>query len=197
MMDKNTSQSRLGFIAFEEFVKMSFPTKKAPVTFEEFVNSKFYLDFSKLGRFLASRTLINPEGYTRYLLKNNIKSHLWTSEDVYQKFLKEYISREPVEKALERTFTTLNKWAAENNENWTDFFKKVTTFELVHYIRGGNISPWVLYLSEHAGDKMEEMSSEQGELIANVIDPVAWSVRFSNSPDDIEFVKNIVNQAGV
>lgn len=198
MNDQDTTQSRIAFMCYVQFMKSLNSTNKAKTfTFEDFVNSNLYMEFVRFARFTIERDVISASDYLNFLIKKGTASKFWRNERAYQGYLKLYIGKEPVEKALERTFMTMQEWAEANDQDWCNFFKLVTPTELTHIIRSGNLSPWVLYLSESAGQAMDKLSSEQGELIADVIDPQIWHQRFTSKTDDLAFAQEVITKAGL
>ena len=196
MAEKDTLSSRLGFRVFQRFYELT-TSQKTPKTFEDFVGSQYYKDFVKFGRHLSQRDAINTEKFTDFVITNGVKLRDWTKPHVYETFLQEHMKKEPAERALERTILTLSEWAEENNTTFDKFFDEVTTTEATHIIQAGRISPWVLYLSDRASNLLSRMTSEQGAMVQAVIDPKIWQVRFANKPDDVEFVVDILEKAGL
>ena len=121
----------------------------------------------------------------------------WRKDFVYESFLQELMNKEPADRALERTLLTMSEWANANGTTFDKFFEEVTTNEATHIIRAGRISPWVLYLSESAGSLLGRMSSEQGVMIQEIINPNIWKGRFHNKPDDVQFVLEVLEAAGI
>jgi hypothetical protein len=198
MNDADTSQSRIGFVCYERFMRScSAANRNKQYTFEEFINSNLYMEFIKFSRFTIERDVISPIDYLDFLIKKGTASKYWKSERSYQAYLKLYLGKEPIQKALERTFITMQEWADANGQEWDQFFELVNPIELTHIIRSGNLSPWVLYLSEAAGRAMDKLSSEQGEMIADVIDPQLWHKRFTAKADDLGFAQEVIGAAGL
>jgi len=194
--DKDTKSSRLGFLFYQKFYKLTTRAKK-PKTFEDFINSQLYLSFIKFGRYAESQRIINPEAFLEYLVKNGIPMKKWTDIDVYYDYLHELMKKEPVEKAIERSLVTMSKWAEKNGESFSDFFRKVNINEATYIITSGRISPWVLYLADSAEELFSKLTEEQGRMIAKIIDPDIWAVRFKIRKKDVEFVQSILKEANL
>jgi len=192
--EKDTLSSRLGFRVFQRFYELT-TTSKIAKTFNDFIESKYYIDFVKFGRHIGQRDAIDTERFIDFVIKNGVKLRDWNKDFVYESFLQELMNKEPADRALERTLLTLEQWATENDTTYNKFFEQVTTTEATHIIRSGRISPWVLYLSESAGSLLDRMSSEQGDMIKEIINPEIWKVRFHNKPDDVQFVISVLEQA--
>lgn len=193
--DKDTIGSRIGFTSFARFFELTM--KQPKKTFTDFINSPYYLEFIKFGRYVAQLDPINSSAFVDFLIKNGAKLKDWTKDGSYEIYLKDYINREPVTNALDRTISTMDEWARENKECFNEFFKLVTTFEAVHLIRNGRISPWVLYIAESAGELLGRMSSEQLEMILAQIDPGDWQDKFARQKDDVTMAKEIIEAAGL
>jgi len=196
MAEKDNLSSRLGFRVFQRFYELTTKSIKAK-TFDEFIRSSYYTDFVKFGRYLGHKDAIDTERFIDFVIKNGVKLRDWRKAFVYETFLQELMNKEPVERALERTLIALQEWATDNETTYNKFFEYVTTTEATHIIRSGRISPWVLYLSESAGELMGRMSSEQGEMIQSIINPSVWQARFHNRQDDVKFVVDVLDKAGL
>ena len=196
MAEKDNLSSRLGFRVFQRFYEMT-TAGQQPKTFEQFINSKYYTDFVKFGRHLGHRDAIDTERFIDFVIKNGVKLRDWRKDFVYESFLQELMNKEPAERALERTLLTMSTWATENNTTFNKFFDDVSTNEATHIIRSGRISPWVLYLSESAGSLLSRMSTEQGDMISEIINPSIWQARFHKKQDDVQFVIEVLEAAGL
>lgn len=195
MIDKDTRQSRMAFQTYCHFMRRSGQRKE--FTFRNFVDSKFYMEFIKFARFIYEQNVIDPIGYLNFLYDHGTASKFWRTGRTYQMFLREHLCKEPVERALERTFITLQEWAEQNDSEWQLFFKDIGPIELTQIIRSGNISPWVIYLSESAGRAIDQLSEEQGDMIASVIDPGVWHKIFTARHDDVGFAQEVILSAGI
>jgi len=196
MAEKDNLSSRLGFRVFQQFYKMT-TAGQQPKTFEDFIKSSYYTDFVKFGRYLGQRDAIDTERFAAFVINNGVKLRDWRKDFVYESFLQELMNKEPADRALERTILTLQQWANENETTFNKFFEEVSTTEATHIIKAGRISPWVLYLSESAGSLLGRMSSEQGEMIGQIINPNIWKARFHKKQDDVQFVMEVLEAAGL
>ena len=194
--DKDTVGSRLGFRVFQRFYEL-YTNSKKPKTFDEFIHSKFYMDFVKFGRHIVAINPIDADKFVDYVLKNGIKMRDWTKDSTYETFLEEFVKKEPAQRATERTIIEMESWASENSNSFNNYFSEVGTIEAVYMIRSGRISPWVLYLSESSEKLMSSMTSEQLKMIERTADPDKWASIFENHMGDVRFVKSILKQAGV
>lgn len=192
--DKDTIGSRIGFAVFQRFYELSTSatTKK---TFDEFVDSKFYGDFVKFGRYIADLNPISTNDFVDFVIKNGIKMREWYVDKTYYAFLKDFIEKETVERALERTIIEISKWSTENNVPNNQFFIKIGTIEAVHLIRSGRLSPWVIYLASTSETLLNNFNSEQTKIIDGIVNVEYWKKIFMTRQDDVIFAKTILTKA--
>jgi hypothetical protein len=194
--DKDTTTSRLGFRVFQRFFALTTHSKN-PKTFEDFIDSTYYLGFVKFGRYLASIEPLNTEMFVDFVIKNGVKLKDWDKEYVYDLFVDDYVKREPVDKALERSILFMDNWTSSKSLELKDFFREITTIEATGVIKMGKISPWVIYLADSANEMLEEFNDEQFGIIENRIDPKVWQQKMVNNKEDVSFVKEILGAAGL
>lgn len=194
--EKDLSHVRMGLRAFQMFYEMSTNATKIK-TFEEFANSQYYTAFVKFGRKLAKEDLLYPEKYTEWCIKNSIKLKNWSSDSNYNTYLREYVKKEPAQKAMERTILTMEEWAKEHNTNLQEYFRQVTTPLAVYHIRGGKISPWMMFLTESGQELWTKFTGEQIDMIKEIADPVFWRDLFRKNPSEVEIVQDIGEQVGL
>jgi len=195
-LEKDTVASRMGLQLFQRFMQLNTPTKKQK-TFEDFIDSKYYTTFIKLARHLMDLRPIHQNRFVDFLFQNGIKDRDWCKDKVYEAYIVDLLSKEPASSGLERSIETMSKWAEENDVEYNEFFAYVPPAEATHMIRMGKISPWVLYLAETSDALWNRLSSEQAEIIASVIDPNIWRVKFELKKDDCTFAREVLSEAGI
>lgn len=195
-LDRNITSCRIGFRVYQMFYKMTTNSKKDK-TIEEFIGSKFYVSFVKFGRFIERERPIMPEEYIKYVISNGIKMNRWTSESTYKKYMIEYMKKEPVDHALERTILFFKDWADDNGTSYNEFFTKASPNEIAFFISQGKISPWVLYLCESSDVIFSFLNEDHIKMIQDVINPSIWKSVFSKKQDDVDFAKEILEEAGI
>ena len=195
-IEKDTVASRMGLQLFQRFMQLNTPTKKQK-TFEDFIDSKYYTTFIKLARHLMDLRPIHQNRFVDFLFQNGIKDRDWCKDKVYEAYIVDLLSKEPASSGLERSIETMSKWAEENDVEYNEFFAYVPPAEATHMIRMGKISPWVLYLAETSDALWNRLSSEQAEIIASVIDPNIWRVKFELKKDDCTFAREVLSEAGI
>ena len=194
--EKDNLAPRLAFRVFQRFYELT-TNAKNPKTIEAFIDSRYYIDFVKFGRYLVDLDPINADDFVTFVIQNGVKMKQWKSTYVYDIYLEELMNKEPVAKALERTIVTMDSWANDNDCNLNEFFFKVNTNEATFMIRNGRISPWVLYLSNGADKLFGRMNEEQGKIIQEVMNSSKWEAKFLIKPEDVTFVKELLVEAGI
>jgi len=171
-----------------------------PKTYEKFVDSPYYTAFVRFGRHCHSIHCINLANFTRWLLKNNRKLDQWTSEANYAEWLFDYIRRENVQDALERSVQTMIDFMYEHPEyknGYRDYFRLVNANRICYHIGTGRVSPWAVYNCESGQDFLASLNDDQVSGITAIIDPTYWQARFRDFPEDVSFVRRILEVAGL
>lgn len=194
--DRDMSHIRLGHRAFQMFYELN-TSAKEPKSMEDFIMSQYYEAFVKYGRACQVNEWLQPERYTEWLIKNGVKLKQWTSDRQYDKFIKDYVRKEPGLKALERTIVYLSKWSDENNKAWQNYFTEVSPSRAVHDIRAAKVSPWVIYLSGTGNKLLERFNDEQVAMIDEMIDPPFWMKLFTASKEEVKTIKQTCKDANI
>ena len=194
--DRDMSHIRLGHRAFQMFYELN-TSAKEPKSMEDFIMSQYYEAFVKFGRSCMTNEWLQPEKYTEWLIKNGVKLKQWTSDRQYDKFVKDYVRKEPGLKALERTIVYLAKWSEENDKDLQTYFKEVSPSRAVHDIRAAKISPWVIYLSQTGNDLLARFNDEQVKMIEEMIDPPFWMKLFTTSKEEVKEIKQMCKDANI
>lgn len=194
--DKDTIGARLGFRVFQRFSELSTNSKKVK-TDMDFINSPYYADFVKFGRYLVELDPVYPEKFIDFVIRNGVKLKDWTASYVYDAYMGEMTKTELPEAAVERTILEMSQWCDANIVQLSDFFKSISAVEATFKIRAGRISPWVLYLAESADFLMSRLSPEQGKIIHTAIDPSKWQVIFMLKKADVDFVQTVLKESGL
>lgn len=194
--DRLTVGARLGLVVFQRFYALTTRSSK-PKSDEDFINSKYYADFVKFGRHLVALDPINIDTYIDYVIKNGVKLNDWTKDYVYDSYLESLMKTESVDSAVSRTILEMQDWCEKNEIELQHYFKKIPSVEATFKIRSGKISPWVLYLADSADHLFSRLSEEQGKIIESAIDSRKWQVKFLTNKDDVEFVQNLLREAGL
>jgi len=169
-------------------------------SYEDFVTSSYYNAFVKYGRYLVSIRAVNTNSFTDWLLKNNKKLDYWCKDTLYEQWLHDYVKREAVQDAMERTLKEMESYADDHPDlknGYRDYFRFGNSNRICHHITTGRISPWVLFNCVSGVEFLESLSEEQLAIILPWIDPDYWQQKFRDYMADTEWVKDILQKAGL
>ena len=165
---------QLAFRTYQKFYKYNYPTRNKDRTKEQFIKSQYYSGFIKFGRFLSTGLVLNHEKYVEYVIRNAVKLERWSSDAIYDEYLKEHLFKETVDRAAERMMLHIMNWASDHDQLADNFFNELTSAKALLLIRNGTISPWIIY-GTHQGEKIiDSMSDEQLDIVVKFIDPRKW-----------------------
>jgi hypothetical protein len=115
-------------------------------------------------------------------------------------WLHEYLRKEAVQDAMERGLKEMQNYAdneAKLNGDFTQYFVTGATNRIVHHIIDGRMSPWIIYNCKTGIDWLSSLTEEPVSLIMPWIDPDYWQKKFNDNSEDVRWVKNILNEAGL
>jgi hypothetical protein len=190
---------QLGLKAYLRFYEYSQGSARLK-SYADFVTSPYYNAFVKFGRYCQSIRCINFANYLDWLLKNNKKIDNWCSDRLYVEWLPEYIKKEAVQDALERALREMEDYAESNTDirgGFRDYFRYGNSNRITFHINNGRISPWVLYNSESGVEFLDNLTEEQIGIVLPMIDPDYWQRKFRDYLADTEWVKDVLQKAGL
>jgi hypothetical protein len=196
---QNETGVQLGFKAYLRFYQTTQGAGKIK-TYEDFAGSPYYTAFVKFGRHLVGIRAVNPTVFIDWLLKNNKKLDYWTKDAFYAEWLAEYMKKENPQDALERALKEMTSYAEDHPElknGYRDYFRYANGNRICYHISTGRISPWVVFNCESGVAFLDTLSNEQVEIILPWIDPDYWQKKFRDYPDDVTWVKSIMEAAGL
>lgn len=195
-LDINTEGSRFGLRAFQRFYTLTTNSKKIK-SFEDFVDSPYYIDFVKFGNHLALLKPVHIEQYIDFVILSGLKMPKWTTDPVYELYIENLVKTEPPASAAERSITTILNWCETNSMQFNQFFSNISANEAAYLVKTGRISPWVLYLCETGSNLMDRFNEDHAKMIGQVIDPGFWMRKFKKAEDDVDYIKTLLEQAGL
>ena len=194
--DRDMTHVRLAYRTFQMFYEMNTNSSK-PKTMEDFIRSQYYEGFTKFGRSCIRNEYMDPEKFAEWLIREGKKLQDWNKDKMYNDYLLEFVKKEPGMRALERTITYFATWAEENDTDFNQYFRTVSTPRAVHDIRSARVSPWVIHLSTSGVELLGRMSNEQVEMIKPLIDTKFWVNVFMKSKEETDEVEAMCTQAGL
>ena len=130
--------------------------------------------------------------------KSGVKLDHWCRDELYEKYALEFILKESVETALERSVTTMMDWASEQETApWNHYFMYVSLNRAVWDIKDGKISPWLILNCKTGKDMLSKLNDEQLEMVFHVINPEHWALRFKRSKSDVELAKQVAKESSL
>lgn len=190
---------QIGFNAYLKFYEITQGSARLK-TYDDFCSSNFYIAFVRYGRWAVDIRAVNVQSLTEWLLKNNHKLDHWTKENLYVSWLKEYIRRESPQDAIERALKEMQEYAdteADLQNNFANYFKFGSTNRISKHISDGRISPWIIYNCHSGIEWLSQANPEQIAIIMPMIDPDFWQKKFKDYLADTEWVKMILQKAGL
>jgi hypothetical protein len=170
---------------------------KKDKTYEDFVKSSFYNAFVKFGSFVNNVRPLYPDKYIDYVVTSNVKLDHWCREEMYEKYANELIRKEGVETALERSIQTMVTWAKDKESAYNHYFLYASSNRITWDIKDGKISPWLVLNCKSGKAALNKFSNEQLDMLAVVLDPSHWALRFKRQPKDVELVKQVAKEANL
>jgi len=190
---------QLGLKAYLRFYEITQGSARLK-SYADFVSSPYYNAFVRFGRYSQSIRCINFSNYLEWLLKNNKKIDHWCSDRLYEEWLPGYLQKEAVQDALERALREMQDYADDTPDlknGFTDYFRFGQPNRILFHITTGRISPWVVYNSTSGIAFLDRLSEEQIQIVLPWIDPDHWQRRFRDYMADTEWVKDILQKAGL
>lgn len=190
---------QLGLKAYLRFYEITQGSARMK-SYEDFVTSPYYNAFVKWGRHMVAIRGVNPTAFLEWLLKNNKKIDHWCRDEFYVTYLHEYLRREAVQDALERALNEMQTYADDHPElknGFSDYFRYGNTNRVCYHISTGRISPWIVYNSTSGVEFLDDLSEEQVQIVLPWIDPEHWQRKFRDYLADTEWVKDILQKAGL
>lgn len=196
-LQKDEKRVRLGMYAFQRFYTLSAGAKKDK-TYEEFCKSPYYNAFVKFGSFVSNVKPLYPEKYIDYVVKSGVKLDHWCRDEMYEQYALQFILKEDVTTALERSVMTMMEWAEENPPApWNHYFQHVSLNRAVWHIKDGKISPWLILNCRGGKEMLSKFNDEQLEMVYHVINPEHWAIRFKRQSKDVDLVKEVAKESNL
>ena len=167
-------------------------------SYADFVTSPYYNAFVRYGRHLVAIRAINSDSFTDWLLRQNKKIDYWCKDSFYEEWLLEYLKKEAPQDALERALKEMQDYAAGSDiADFSHYFAFGNTNRICHHITTGRISPWIIYNCDTGVAYLENLNTEQMDIVMPWIDPDYWSRKFKDYVADVEWSKHVLKAAGL
>lgn len=189
---KDDRDVKAGYTAFVYWYNRSYGNTHSKKNYTDFMNSSFYKQFVKFGKYITESKISEWERYLDWLIKNSVKLNDWPKDSVYYKFFYEIIKTETPERALERYIIFMQNWEENSGKSWKTFWDNENVFTIVNYIKEGKISPWILFSSESAMDFIQDLPDELLVEVDGSIDLAYWNNKTKRNKSDMEWIKTLL-----
>lgn len=187
----------MGFQSYLRFFELTQGSAKLK-TYKDMVSGPYYSAFVKFGRHCQSIRCVNFKSFVEWLLKNNKKLDQWCKEDFYVEWLHQYMRKESVQDALERSLLEMQKYSDKvESLQFIDYFRYGNENRICFHISNGRVSPWVVFNCQSGIEFLERLNEEQVATIMPWIDPEFWQRNFVDYMADKEWVSKILKDAGL
>jgi hypothetical protein len=105
-----------------------------------------------------------------------------------------------VQDALERALKEMQEYADTSQTlagDFSHYFLHGNGNRICHHISSGRISPWIVYNSSSGVAFLDTLNQEQLQIVLPWIDPDFWQQKFKDYAADTEWVKDILQKAGL
>jgi hypothetical protein len=194
-LNRDEKYAKIATLAYQRFYELSFSGHNTP-TYDELCESRYYLGFTKFGKYILSVKAVSPEEYIDFVIRNSIALDKWCTDSVYNRYIFELNKRETVERALERSMLYIIEWSKEKSEPVNVFFRKISRPRLIQAIKAGRVSPWIIFNCDSGMDFMADFSDAELEMVKDSLDPIFWTRKFDVRKDDVEFAQDVLSKAG-
>ena len=130
---------------------------------------------------------------TIFEIPDEIKLEKWSSDAIYEEYLKEHLFKETVERAAERMMLYIMNWSSDNEKLADNFFNELTPAKALLLIRNGTMSPWIVYGTQQGEKIIDSMSDEQLNIAVKFIDPKKWKPKIHLKQSEVKWLKDIFN----
>lgn len=192
---QNEKGVQIGLNAYLRFYEMTQGSAKFK-TYDDFAKSPYYNAFVKFGRQCVNINAINVERYINWLLKNNKKLDHWAKDNMYDEYLQQYLRTEALTDALQRAINYSISWGEEKGCEPHDVLRYGNSNTVTYAISTGKISPWIIYNCESGQQFLNNMNTEQIQIVWPWIDSDFWQKKFRDYPADQAYAEEILRQAG-
>lgn len=194
--NKDHPHNVIAFETWQYFYIRSGISKNKKRTYRDFVDSKYFADFARFGKFVSEHKMTRYHEYLDYLIKNSVKLKDWYAESTYQSYIKQRTTAEDPSTAVERSLEYIISWSLKNDTCPQDYFKDVSPNRAVHDILYGNISPWLLYISDNGASIFDKLDSHQLELIKDTVNPPVWRSKIRRNKDTVDELNELLSEYG-
>ena len=186
---------KIALQAYLRFYEITQGTAKNK-TFKDFAASPYYRAFVKFGRYCQDIRAVNVPQFVNWVVKKNKKIDHWCHESVYYEYLMEYLRSESVGDALARSIESSIDWQEKTGNAAYDYLRYGNANSLCYAISTGRVSAWAVYNCDSGHELLARLNSEQLTMIWPMVETDTWSQRLGDHPEDRDYARTILKQAG-
>lgn len=195
-INRDDKYVRLGFLAYNRFYEIT-QGLKTQKTYEQFSKSNYYTAFTKFGRHILDINAIDPEKFIDFVITASIPLDSWCKDSVYESYIRELNKKETAERAVERGILLMEQWGREHDRPFNVFFREISRPRLIHWIKSGRISPWIIFNCDSGDAAIAAMTDHEHHMINEYLEPTFWTRKFSTRQEDVGFVQMVLKEAGL
>lgn len=164
------------------------------VDIETFLESKYFKQFQKFTDYLDSICIPSLELFFKYVITNSIQPSIWCDKRLISKYYNFLDNQADPIKLSEMSIKTILSYCKDKNIKSELFFDFIPFPLLVHFIQLRKLSPWVLLLSTRYKNNYKNLKDYQQKILDAHINLMLWKIRFQKCPNDVKFIKCLLNQ---
>ena len=193
---KTDKHVMVGYDTFNRFYKLS-QNVHGDKTYDEFARSPYYNAFVKFGSFVSNVNPLYPDRFIDYVVRSGVKLDHWCRDELYDKYVIDFVRTEPVEVALERSIKHMVSWGEDNKAAWNHYFLYASLSRACYDIKDGKVSPWLVLNSASGKAMLKKFDDAQLNAITSIIDPPYWLNKFKKLPADVELAKQVIKESNI
>lgn len=194
-MEREEQPIRWAFLLYQQFYKKN--SNKKSITWDDFAKSRYYNDFTKVGRFMESINAVNVLSLIDFYASCELPIKEWPKQNTYAIFLRKLLRNETPSTAIERNIQLMQKWSDDTGHPWNTFFENVSPNRAATWIQTGRISPWLVYLSEKSDAMLNRFNEEHWSMVGEFLDPNFWEARMNTHRHEVERIKTTLRNFGL
>lgn len=190
---------RIGFVAYQQFYKRvtSKSNNQKEKTLLDYVNSKFYKGFFNFGKFVVESNIPYYQEYLDFLITYNVPLNKWNSDSIYSTYIKSLLKKEIPDRAVEKSIKEMERWSKRTGYKWTQYFVAEDKYKIIHSIKMGRISPWVIYNCSTGKEFMTLLDTSDLNHVFDYIDPGFWNTKFNRKTKERHAIESVLNECGL
>ena len=165
-----------------------FSRKKDSKTLNEFIRTPYFGTFCDYYGFTVA-VGVDQREYLKWLSINNIPAHKWHNTDIVERFMEHHQKNGDAHAQVIKTIEKIIKWGEDHGADYRDFFSSVSVSEALQWIDRGDLSPWVICLSENTPQLLGRFNESNLEYFNEMVDLKYWLARVEVSKTDADRIR--------